>query len=91
MSEGDIRSRVAGVVQSAHFGEGTLVAKGALLIIIDPAPYEAEVARAAAQTSAAHVRLTHAGIEYKRPRQLWGERAVAESELDDRENVLREA
>src|SRR5882672_8550161 len=32
----DVRSRVAGAVQSAHFAEGALVRKGDLLVTIDP-------------------------------------------------------
>ena len=51
----DIRSRVAGVVQATHFREGALVAKGDLLISIDPAPYAAEVERAEAQVAAIDV------------------------------------
>ena len=87
----DIRSRVAGVVQATHFREGALVAKGDLLISIDPAPYEAEVARAAAQAGAAQARVTYATSEYARARRLWDDKAIAQRELDDRENALREA
>lgn len=87
----DVRSRVAGVVQATHFREGALVAKGDLLISIDPAPYEAEVARAEAQTVAAQARVTHAGNEHARARRLWDDKAIAQRELDDRENALREA
>jgi multidrug efflux system membrane fusion protein len=87
----DIRSRVAGVVQATHFREGALVARGDLLVSIDPAPYEAEVARAEAQTVAAQARVTHAGNEHARARRLWDDKAIAQRELDDRENVLREA
>ena len=87
----DIRSRVAGVVQATHFREGALVAKGALLVSIDPAPYEAEVARAEAQAVAAQARVTHANNEHARARRLWDDKAIAQRELDDRENVLREA
>ncbi|REM42326.1 biotin/lipoyl-binding protein, partial [Mycobacterium tuberculosis] len=39
----DVRSRVAGAVQSVHFREGALVKQGDLLVTIDPAPYAAEV------------------------------------------------
>ncbi|WP_137916901.1 efflux RND transporter periplasmic adaptor subunit [Hydrogenophaga sp. 2FB] len=87
----DIRSRVAGVVQATHFREGALVAKGDLLVSIDPAPYEAEVARAEAQAVAAQARVTHASNEHARARRLWDDKAIAQRELDDRENVLREA
>ncbi|MCV0439388.1 MAG: efflux RND transporter periplasmic adaptor subunit [Hydrogenophaga sp.] len=87
----DIRSRVAGVVQATHFREGSLVRKGQLLISIDPAPYEAEVARAQAQTTAAQARVTHARNEQARARRLWEDKAIAQRELDDRESALREA
>lgn len=87
----DIRSRVAGVVQATHFREGALVAKGDLLISIDPAPYEAEAARAEAQTVAAQARVTHAGNELTRASRLWEDKAIARRELDDRESALREA
>src|SRR6185503_16669458 len=46
----DVRSRVAGAVQSVHFHEGALVNAGDLLVTIDPAPYAAEVERAQAQS-----------------------------------------
>lgn len=87
----DIRSRVAGAVQATHFREGALVKKGELLISIDPAPFEAEVARADAQTVAAQARLTHASNELTRAARLWEDKAIARRELDDRESALREA
>ena len=48
----EVRSRVAGAVQSVHFREGALVKQNDLLITIDPAPYAAEVERADAQARA---------------------------------------
>ena len=33
----DVRSRVAGAIQSVHFTEGALVSRGDLLVTIDPA------------------------------------------------------
>ena len=41
-----VRWRVAGAIESVHFREGARVAKGDILISLDPAPYAAEVARA---------------------------------------------
>src|SRR5215213_6226156 len=35
----DVRSRVAGAVQSVHFREGAIVRQNELLVTIDPAPY----------------------------------------------------
>ncbi|MBA4266652.1 MAG: efflux transporter periplasmic adaptor subunit, partial [Comamonadaceae bacterium] len=87
----DIRSRVAGAVLATHFQEGALVKKGDLLVSIDPAPYAAEVARAEAQASAAQARVQHASGEYARSQRLWEDKAIAQRELDDRQNALREA
>jgi multidrug efflux system membrane fusion protein len=87
----DIRPRIGGVVLAKHFNEGALVAKGDLLLTIDPAPYEADVARADAQVAAAQARATYTGSEYARARRLWDDRAISQRELDDRQNALREA
>lgn len=87
----ELRSRVAGAVQSAHFREGALVTKGDLLVTIDPAPYAAEVERAEAQVAAAQARVQHTGSEFTRAQRLWEDRAIAQRELDERQNALREA
>src|SRR5207244_10418279 len=54
----DLRSRVAGAVQSVHFVEGALVKRDDLLVTIDPAPYAAEAERAQAQGGAPEARVT---------------------------------
>ena len=87
----DIRSRVAGTIQEVHFKEGALVKKGDLLITIDPAPYAADVERAAAQVAAAQARLTYSKSEYDRAQRLLDERAIAQREADERINAQREA
>jgi len=87
----DVRSRVAGAVQSVHFAEGALVKAGELLLTIDPAPYAAEADRAQAQVVAAQARLAHATSESERARRLWEESAIAQRELDERTNGRREA
>lgn len=87
----DIRSRVAGAVQSVHFREGALVQKGALLLTIDPAPYAAEVDRTAAQVAAAQARKTQAHSAYERAQRLWESKAIAQRELDESLNAKSEA
>lgn len=87
----EVRSRVAGAVQSVHFREGALVRQGDLLITIDPAPYAAEVERAEAQVGAAQARQAQAQSEYVRAQRLWEERAIAQRELEERANAAREA
>src|SRR5882672_10130281 len=87
----DVRSRVAGAVQSIHFNEGALVKAGDLLVTIDPAPYAAEVERAQAQVVAAQARLDNAKSELDRAQRLWDESAIARRELEERVNARREA
>jgi multidrug efflux system membrane fusion protein len=87
----DVRSRVAGAVQSVHFKEGSLVRKGDLLITIDPAPYAAEVDRAEAQVASAQARTAFSRSEQERAKRLWDEQAIAQRELDERTNAGREA
>lgn len=87
----DVRSRVAGAVQSIHFVEGALVSRGDLLVTIDPAPYLAEMERAQAQVVAAQARVEYAKSEYDRARRLWDESAIARRELDERTNGQKEA
>src|SRR5712675_908303 len=69
----DVRSRVAGAVQSVHFREGALVGRGDLLITIDPAPYAAEVERAQAQVVAARARVNYTTSDHDRAQRLWAE------------------
>ncbi len=87
----DIRSRVAGAVQSVHFQEGALVRAGDLLFTIDPAPYVAEADRAQAQVVAARARVDFARSELERANRLWEESAIAKRELDERVNARQEA
>lgn len=87
----DVRSRVAGAVQSVHFREGSLVKQGDLLITIDPAPYAAEVERAGAQVAAAQARVSQALSEQTRAKRLWDEQAIAQREFEERANGRNEA
>ncbi len=66
----ELRSRVAGAIQSVHFREGALVKAGDLLVTIDPAPYQAEVDRAAAQVAAAQSQLVFARSEQERASRM---------------------
>ena len=87
----EVRSRVSGAIQSVHFVEGALVRRGDLLVTIDPAPFQAEVDRASAQLVAARARLAYAASEQERAQRLWRESAIAQRELDERVNGLKEA
>jgi len=87
----EVRSRVAGAVQSVHFREGAPVKQGDLLITIDPAPYAAEVDRAQAQVAAAEARVLLTKSDVDRGEQLSGSRIISQRDLDQRLNANREA
>ncbi len=53
----DVRPRVYGAVESVHFRDGQKVEKGQLLFVIDPRPYEAQLARAKADLAGAKASL----------------------------------
>jgi multidrug efflux system membrane fusion protein len=87
----EVRPRISGTIDAVHFQEGQLVKKGDRLFTIDPRPYKAEFARAEAARAGAQARLALAKTELERTRKLLEERAVAQRELDTRENAYQEA
>jgi multidrug efflux system membrane fusion protein len=56
----EVRARVGGYLQSVHFDEGQIVEKNDLLFIIDPRPFEAELAAAQAKLQQAESQLNQA-------------------------------
>ena len=87
----EIRSRVAGAIEAAHFREGSLIEEGAPLLTIDPAPYQAAVSRAQSELEAAKARLAYARGELQRGTQLQGNRTIAVSEYERRIQASLEA
>jgi multidrug efflux system membrane fusion protein len=87
----EVRSQVAGTIDSVHFSAGSMVKKGDTLIVIDPRPYQAEVARAEAAVAAARARLALTGSELRRARALLDDRAIAQREFDAAANAELEA
>ena len=89
----ELRSRVAGAVQEIHFREGALVKQGDLLVVIDPAPYQAAVDAAAARVASAQSQLAWARKEEARGHELIGMSAgaISQSSVDQRVNAAREA
>ncbi len=87
----EIRPRVSGTIDAVHFQEGQIVKKGDKLFTIDPRPYQAELARAEAAQAGAETRLALSKTELDRTRRLLDEHAVAQRELDERDNAMHEA
>jgi multidrug efflux system membrane fusion protein len=87
----EIRARVSGYLQSVHFQEGALVARGDLLAVIDPRPYEAAQARAEAERAEARVRLALADNEFARAERLFKTRNISEEDFDERSKQRQQA
>ncbi len=87
----DVRSRVAGYIESVHFEPGSMVTKGATLFVIDPKPFAAEVERAEAVLAAAQARLALTGTELARARSLLEDHAISQREFDQRQNAHLDA
>ena len=87
----DVRARVSGYLQSVHFTDGAIVKKGALLFVIDPRPYQAELNRAKAALEQAMARYERTQKDFARAQQLVKSRAVSQEEVDTRAADQREA
>jgi membrane fusion protein (multidrug efflux system) len=81
--EVEVRARVTGILLTRSFKEGGAVAKGQSLFIIDPAPFEAALARAEADVAGAEARLAQAKKNAARLKPLYAEKAVSQKEYDD--------
>lgn len=78
----EIRPRVSGYVESAHFVEGARVAKGDLLFQIDPRPFRAEVNRLTAERDRAMAQLELARTNGRRAERLFQKNATSAEQLD---------
>ncbi|TFF23153.1 efflux RND transporter periplasmic adaptor subunit [Jiella endophytica] len=87
----EIRPRVSGAIEAFHFREGALVKKGDLVATIDPAPYQAAVARARADVEAAEAQVHLAALEVDRAKSLVTSRTVSQSTLDQRSSGYDQA
>lgn len=87
----EIRARVSGYLDSVHFKDGQEVSRGQLLYIIDPRPFEAEVARAKADVDAANAQLELAEREVARYAALRQGGNASQQTLDERIQARRSA
>ncbi len=79
----DVRARVPGVLQRRAYDEGSNVAKGQLLFVIDPAPLQAAVSQSQgslAQAQASHVN-TKAAAD--RARTLLPQKFISQADYDN--------
>lgn len=86
-----VRSRVAGAIQSVNFREGALVEAGDLLFTIDPEPYKTAVTQAEGQLASAEARVKLAKTQLERAERLAQSNSISQSDVDQRQNAMAEA
>lgn len=91
MRVAEVRARVAGIVQKRHFTEGALVNKGDLLFSIEPATFEAALARTRGELARAQAQVTQAKSLAQRYEPLVKTEAVSRQEYDDAVGGLQSA
>ncbi len=86
VDEVELRPQVSGSIVEVRFQDGQTVAKGDVLFVIDPRPFEAARAQARADLAGAKQRRDFAERELTRARKLIRKDAVAERVVDERAN-----
>ncbi len=79
----EIRARVKGFLKTQDYADGAFVKKGQLLFTIDPAEYEAAVAKAKGALARAQATLGQAKVTADRYRPLAAKQAVSQQDLDN--------
>ncbi len=85
----DVRARVPGVLVKRLYKEGSQVKEGDPLVIIDPAPYRAQLAAAQADLEQAEASAKNASVTAQRNRDLMKQNLVSRMQLDDSEAAER--
>jgi len=81
--EVEVRARVSGILKEKAFVEGAAVKAGDVLFRIDPAPFEAELARAKAQLMEAQAQLARTQRDAERATTLFQRQYGSEKARDD--------
>ena len=87
----EVRARVAGIVLSRHFQEGSDVKAGQLLFQIDPAPFKATLARAQGELAKAEAALAEARSVVRRYEPLVSIEAVSQLDFDTAQATQKSA
>jgi membrane fusion protein (multidrug efflux system) len=80
--EVEVRARVSGILLKRMYQEGSRVKEGDLLFKIDPAPFEAQVARARAELGVQQANLEQAQRERDRIVQIYEQKLVSSRDRD---------
>jgi membrane fusion protein (multidrug efflux system) len=88
--EVEVRARVSGILEKRLFNEGAPVKAGAVLFVIDRAPYEIAVAQARAQLSQERARQELALRETERLKSLAQQRAISQREFEESQSSVKQ-
>ena len=80
----EIRAQVSGYLTEIHFTDGQIVHQGDLLFVVDPRPYQIQLAQAQAAVLTAQAQLNLANKELQRIKSLQDSGAVTVEQLDER-------
>lgn len=78
-----LRAKVSGYLLTREFTEGELVEAGEVLYTIDPSEYQATLAKARAELSAARANQANAERNYQRGKELLPKGAISQLEMDN--------
>jgi membrane fusion protein (multidrug efflux system) len=81
--EVEVRARVAGTLKQTLYREGEVVKPGTTLFQIDPVPFEIALTQARSQLAQEAARNEQMRREAARMKELIGQRAVSQKEVDD--------
>ena len=84
VSEVEVRARVRGYLVEQLVQDGQLVEVGQVLFRIDPEPFEVALAEARGRLASAEAEMRRADHEYQRARELFDQKVVSVSVLDQR-------
>ena len=87
----EIRPEVSGRITEIRFKDGDDVKKGDILMVIDPRPFEAALAKAKANLQSATTSSTLAATEASRAIKMYKNQAITQSQRDTRVNEQRVA
>jgi multidrug efflux system membrane fusion protein len=83
-----VTPQVSGRIVERHFRDGENLAKGQLLFVVDPRPYQAQVDSAKANLAQANAALDLARIQFQRDADIIGTRAISQQDYDTKKNTV---
>ena len=81
--EAEVRARVQGILEKRTYQEGSKVAVGQTLFVLDSRPYEAQLQAAEAELARAQAQYAQAKRNFDRVKPLAGSNALSQREFDE--------